>query len=389
MTAKPPIGVLGSGTMGVGIAQVAAAAGHPVVLLDAEPPALTRARSALETSVRGQVAKGRLPAPEGEALIARVALASEVDAFRGCGLVIEAITENLGAKRAAFARLEPMLAADCLLASNTSSLSIAALALGLTAPQRFLGAHFFNPAPAMPLVEVVPGLDTAPEALARAAALITSWGKTTVIAQDTPGFIVNRIARPFYGEALRQLDEGIADVATIDWAMRELGGFRMGPFELMDLIGNDVNYQVTETIFAGFYGDARFRPSVTQKRLVEAGRLGRKSGRGFYDHREGAARPEALRDSVLGQRILLRILVMLINEAADALHLRIASAADIDLAMTTGVNYPKGPLRWADELGARAVVDELARLRDEYGEERYRPHPLLKRMAQEGRRFRD
>ena len=199
--------------------------------------------------------------------------------------------------------------------------------------------------------------------------------------------IVNRVARPFYGEALRILDEGIADVATIDWALRELGGFRMGPFELMDLIGNDVNLTVTESVFEAFYFDPRFKPSFTQQRLVEAGRLGRKSGRGYYNYGPGASKPEPRRDLELGETILDRVVAMLINEAADAVFMRVASARDVDTAMTKGVNYPKGLLAWAEEIGLETVLARLETLQNEYREDRYRPNPLLRRLAGNGGSF--
>jgi len=254
-------------------------------------------------------------------------------------------------------------------------------------PERVIGLHFFNPAPLLPLVEIVPGLRSLAEAVGTARVLMDSWGKTTVVAADTPGFIVNRIARPFYGEALRLYEEGVADFATIDWAMRTLGGFRMGPFELMDLIGNDVNYAVTRSIFEGLHGDARYAPAVTQQRMVEAGLLGRKTGRGHYDYGEGTAQPEPLRDPVGGQAICDRILALLINAAVDALFWRVASRDAIDLAMTKGVHYPKGLLRWADELGPSIVLERLEQLQRDYGEERYRPSPLLRRMVRAGERF--
>jgi 3-hydroxybutyryl-CoA dehydrogenase len=239
----------------------------------------------------------------------------------------------------------------------------------------------------MPLVEIIPAVQTAAEVTADARNLIDSWKKVTVLAKDTPGFIVNRVARPFYGEALRIYEEGIADFATIDWAMTELGGFRMGPFTLMDYIGNDINYTVTETVFAAFYYDPRYKPSFTQKRHSEAGYLGRKSGRGYYNYAEGVELPQPTKDVTVGEQIKERILVMLMNEAIDALFLNIASKEDIDLAMTKGVNYPKGLLLWANELGLEHVLAKLEDLFQEYGEDRYRPSPLLRRMVREGKTF--
>lgn len=239
----------------------------------------------------------------------------------------------------------------------------------------------------MPLVEIIPGVATSGPVIQSLRDLIDAWGKVTALAKDTPGFIVNRVARPFYGEALRILEEGMADVVTIDWAMKHLGGFRMGPFQLMDFIGHDVNYKVTETVFKEFYYDPRYKPSFTQKRLVEAGYLGRKSGRGFYSYREDSRNPPANEDPELGQAILDRILAMLINEAVDAVFYNIGSAKDVDLAMTKGVNYPKGLLAWADELGLDVVLKRLEELYTEYCEDRYRPSPLLRRMVRDGKRF--
>jgi len=236
-------------------------------------------------------------------------------------------------------------------------------------------------------VEIVPGLVTDATVTAGVRDLVNRWGKTTVLASDTPGFIVNRIARPFYGEALRISEESIADFATIDWAMRELGGFRMGPFELMDFIGNDINYSVTRSVFEGTYFDTRYKPFLTQQRLVEAGFLGKKTGRGYYDYTPGATMPQPVSDRVLGHAIVDRILAMLINEAADAVLFKIASAEDIDLAMTKGVNYPKGLLAWADELGIATILLKLETLQAEYGEDRYRPSALLRRMAATGATF--
>ncbi|MEL6357799.1 MAG: 3-hydroxyacyl-CoA dehydrogenase family protein, partial [Bacteroidota bacterium] len=234
---------------------------------------------------------------------------------------------------------------------------------------------------------IIPSIQTAPSVLASTVDTIGSWNKTIAVAKDTPGFIVNRVARPFYGEALRIYEEGLADFATIDWSLKTLGGFRMGPFELMDFIGNDVNYTVTETVFKAFYYDPRYKPSFTQKRMSEAGYLGRKSGQGYYDYREGAEKSLPTENQELAKTIFERVLVMLINEAADALFLNIASAADIDNAMTKGVNYPKGLLHWADELGIDWCVSEMDALYNTYREDRYRCSPLLRKMKQEGTGF--
>jgi 3-hydroxybutyryl-CoA dehydrogenase len=305
----------------------------------------------------------------------------------GSDLIVEAIIEDLEAKRNIFSHLELLTEDDAILATNTSSLSIARIASACTKPNRVLGIHFFNPAPLMPLVEIIPAVQTSGDALVEARNLIDSWGKVTVTAKDTPGFIVNRVARPFYGEALRIMEEGIADVPTIDWAVKEIGKFRMGPFELMDYIGNDINYVVTETVFREFFYDPRYRPSFTQKRIMEAGWLGRKSGRGYYDYREGAVNPEPNKDRELGEKIVRRILVMLINEAADALYLNISTRDGIELAMTKGVNYPKGLLEWADEIGLKEILSELEGLQDLYGEDRYRPSVLLKKMVKKNEAF--
>jgi 3-hydroxybutyryl-CoA dehydrogenase len=245
--------------------------------------------------------------------------------------------------------------------------------------------HFFNPAPLMALVEIVPAITTAADVAKRTRALAAAWGKTTVVATDTPGFIVNRVARPFYGEALRMLEEGIADVATIDWAMREVAGFRMGPFELMDLIGNDVNFAVTTSVYEGFFHDPRYRPSLIQRRLVDAGLFGRKRERGYYDYRAGASAPEPIRDRALAERMCLRLVAMLVNEAVEAVRLRVAAPEDIELAMTKGVNYPRGLLAWGDQLGASTILETLESLQAEYGEDRYRPSPLLRARVRDGR----
>jgi 3-hydroxybutyryl-CoA dehydrogenase len=239
----------------------------------------------------------------------------------------------------------------------------------------------------MPLVEIVPGVRTDAGVVATTRGVVDGWGKTTVLALDTPGFIVNRVARPYYGEALRILDEGIATTSDIDWAMTTLGGFRMGPFELMDFIGHDVNYVVTESVWTALYYDPRFKPSLTQRRLLEAGLLGRKSGRGFYDYAEGAERPAVKQDRALGAAVMKRILAMLVNEAADAVYHGITTVADIEVAMTKGMNYPKGLLAWGEEIGLDKVLAEIDRLHDEYHEDRYRASALLRRMVRERTSF--
>jgi 3-hydroxybutyryl-CoA dehydrogenase len=384
---KEKIGVVGAGTMGAGIAQVAAQSGHSVVLTDTNPDQLLRAELQIKKSIEKLVEKGKIGAELGQEIIGNIRFSTQLSEHHEAALVIEAIIENLGVKHQVFEQLEQVVTSDCVLASNTSSLSIASIGSCLKDASRFMGIHFFNPATLMPLVEVIPGVATSVTSTARIEQLITGWKKTVVVCKDTPGFIVNRVARPFYGEALRIYEEGIADFATIDWAMTELGGFKMGPFTLMDYIGNDINYTVTETVFAAFYYDPRFKPSFTQKRHMEAGFLGRKTNRGFYDYNEGAVTPTPKKDEMLGQKILERILVLLINEAADAVFMQVATPTAVDLAMTKGVNYPKGLLAWADELGAQWVLNQLEALFTEYGEDRYRPNPLLRRKAREQSKF--
>jgi len=378
-TLSSKIGVVGSGAMGAGIAQVAATSGHHVYIYDNNTSSLEKAKNNLALSLSKLVEKQKINKEQAENIQQKSHFVSSLNDLANCNLIIEAIIENLEVKQKVFSEIEKIVSGNCVLASNTSSLSITSIASVCKNPSRFIGIHFFNPATIMPLVEIIPGIATKTELTAEIKKLIDSWGKTTVITKDTPGFIVNRVARPFYSEALRIYEEGIADFATIDWAMKEFGGFKMGPFELMDLIGHDVNYVVTETVWKQFYFDPRFKPALTQKRLLEGGFLGRKTGQGFYDYNKTL--PEPQKNAELGKLIFNRIICMLINEATDALYYKIASKEDIDLAMTKGVNYPKGLLKWADEMGLDNVLKTIQNLYDLYQEDRYRPAVLLKQRS--------
>ena len=494
---------MGAGAMGAGIAQVAALAGHPVWVFDTRAGAAAEAVHGIQAVAGKLLAKGRVTQAQVVALQERLLPAETPQDLARCGLIVEAIVENLEAKQGLFRSLETIVPDDCILASNTSSISVTAIAAALEDPERLAGLHFFNPAPLMPLVEVISGATTSPAIAQVLYATALAWGKTPVFARSTPGFIVNRVARPFYAEALRTLNERAADCATVDAIMRESGGFRMGPFELMDLIGHDVNYAVTRSVFDAFYGDARFTPSLLQRELVDAGFLGRKAGRGFYQYADTAPAPapltcaaqpapavirlfgndslvnalakrltgagvsfesmaevadgrlaecdssilcrtdgrtataravaENLRNLVLvdlalnpasatrlaisaadgaepralfaitgllqaagyqvssvddiAGMIVFRTVVMLANEAADAVLQGVCTPADCDLAMQKGVNYPLGPLAWADRLGARTVVQALEHMLAATGEARYRVSPLLRRKALSGSRF--
>ncbi len=378
---KFKVAIAGAGAMGAGIAQVAAMAGHPVVLYDTRTDATEAALNSIFSSLDKLTEKGKLEPAESTAIRARISKANILEEIGGAGLFIEAIVENLNVKSTLFAEVSEILGPDAVLASNTSSLSVTAIASACSLPERVLGLHFFNPAFLMPLVEVIPAMQTRPDLPAEFLQLMADWGKTPVLAKDTPGFIVNRVARPFYGESLRILEEGIADVPTIDWALKTFGAFRMGPFELMDLIGNDVNYTVTETVWTQMYFDPRYKPSLVQKKMMEAKRLGRKTGHGYYDYSGAGFSPLPVQDQELGERIFKRVIAMLINEAADALYYKIASRDELDLAMTKGVNYPMGLLKWADKLGPGLVFEELNRLYSVYGEDRYRPSVLLREMS--------
>ena len=383
---KMTIGVLGAGSMGSGIAQVAASNGHKVLIYENNESAAQKAKAGLEKILGRLVEKTNISEAEKSEIIARIKYVSGLNEMAECGLIIEAIIENLDVKKTVFSTLEEIVGDSCILASNTSSLSIASIGSACKKAERVVGIHFFNPAPLMPLVEIIPSLNTSGEVLENARVIIDSWGKKTVVVKDTPGFIVNRLARPFYGEAIRIYEEGLADMPTIDQAMKDKG-FKMGPFELMDYIGNDINYTVTETVFREFFYDPRYKPSFTQKRMMESGRLGRKSGKGYYDYSENAVNPKPLEDEGLKKMIFDRIICLLINEAADALYLNIASKEDLETAMIKGVNYPKGLLAWADELGVSHVYSTLKNLQEGYGEDRYRPSILLKKMADQGSAF--
>lgn len=382
------IGVIGAGAMGAGIAQVAAVHGHRVVLADASSAAITQARAGHAFAMARDVEKGRRDRGDADAVLSRIMYIDGVDEaslaeFAPCQFVIEAIVEQLAPKQSLLRALDAAVSAHAILASNTSSLSIAALGGASRHPERVVGVHFFNPAPIMPLVEIIPAISTSSHVAEAAARLVRAWGKTIVVAKDTPGFLVNRIARPFYGESLRILEEGLADAPTIDWALTTLGGFRMGPFALMDLIGNDVNFAVSCSVYENTFHDPRYRPSVTQQRMVEAGWLGKKVGRGYYRYDTGAASPLPVTNPEIGRQIVNRVVAMLVNEAVSALDMGLASAGDIETAMTKGVNYPRGLLAWGDEIGVSTVLQELERLQFEFGDPRYRPSPRLRAVARQ------
>ncbi|WP_299898493.1 3-hydroxyacyl-CoA dehydrogenase NAD-binding domain-containing protein [uncultured Aquimarina sp.] len=394
------VGIIGSGTMGSGIAQVAATAGNTVKVFDTRKEALEKSKLALEKILSRLIVKGRITEADKDRIQGNIQYVDSLKNLDNTDLVIEAIVEDLDIKQKVFSELESYVSENTIIASNTSSLSIASIAASLQKPERCIGIHFFNPAPLMKLVEVIPAVQTSGGVTQKVIEIISNWKKVVALAKDTPGFIVNRVARPFYGESLRIFEEGLADISTIDKSLKELGGFRMGPFELMDFIGNDVNYTVTETVFTAFYYDPRYKPSFTQKRLSEAGYLGRKSGKGYYNYNDegkidsqnivspkSSSKVEKLSKEELPQYIFNRVLVMLINEAADALFWNVASAEDIDNAMTKGVNYPKGLLAWADQKGIDWCVNKLDKLYNEYHEDRYRCSPLLRKMDRENRTF--
>ncbi|MEB6377892.1 3-hydroxyacyl-CoA dehydrogenase [Leclercia adecarboxylata] len=464
MTTIHTVAVIGSGIMGAGIAEVAASNGHPVLVYDINADAITRAIDGIRSRLTSRVARGKLGAHDAEQTLQRLVPVTDIHALEAADLVIEAASEQLAVKKALFAQLAAICPADTLLTSNTSSISITAIAADLSHPERVAGLHFFNPAPVMKLVEVVSGLATSEEVVTQLSELATRWGKQPVRCQSTPGFIVNRVARPYYAEAWRALEEQVAAPEVIDAALRDGAGFPMGPLELTDMIGQDVNFAVTCSVFNAFWQERRFLPSLVQQELVLAGRLGKKSGQGVYNWRndkpavnwlepvsDGVTNPQKRSDGVTeiddlllietqgetaqalanrygqpvvvfdrqegdvaviaaaasnppattlkavryfqqqGKRVLQvadypgliiwRTVAMIVNEALDALQKGVASEQDIDTAMRLGVNYPRGPLAWGEQLGWQRLLGLLENLQRHYGEERYRPSSLLRQRA--------
>ncbi len=381
------ISVIGAGTMGSGIAQVAASNGCQVTIVDSSQPALENSKSKLKSILNRLVEKGKINEEQSKSILARIHWTTKMDEISNSSMVIEAIVENLEIKQNLFSEMESLVSDICILATNTSSLSVSKIASVCKLKSRIMGVHFFNPVPLMKLVEVIPTEETDKKLLSEVKSSLEGWGKSVVTAKDTPGFIVNRVARPFYSEALKIYEEGLADFATIDWAMKEFGGFRMGPFELMDYIGNDVNYSATKAVYDGTNHDPRYKPSPIQKKLMDEGLLGRKSGKGYFDYSENAVNPEPNKNEKLGQQIFNRILAMLINAAVDTLNGGIATRDDIDTAMTTGVNYPKGLLQWADDIGLNSPLEQLKELHTRSGDDRYIASPLLIKKVEESGTF--
>ncbi len=379
------VGIIGSGTMGIGIAQVAATANCAVFLYDANFSQTEKSLKNLKTTLNKLAEKGKISTEKALEIFSQIKPCLDLENLKDCDLVIEAIIENKEIKQNVFAELETYVSEKCVLGSNTSSISITLLQSELKNPERFIGIHFFNPAPLMPLVEVIPGLLTENNLVQEIVYFMKSWGKSPIIAKDVPGFIVNRIARPFYGEALRIVEENLATPEQVDDAMKSLGNFKMGPFELMDLIGIDVNFSVTKTVYQDYFFDPKYKPSLLQQRMNEAKLLGRKTSKGFYDYSEQsqesrAKNQEVVKDESLYEMIFMRIISMLINEAVEAKRLGIANDEDIETAMQKGVNYPKGLLNWGKEIGFSKISEVLQNLYEEYQEERYRQSPLLRKL---------
>jgi 3-hydroxybutyryl-CoA dehydrogenase len=395
MSAARVIGVLGAGTMGSGIAQLACRSGARTLLHDPIPEALQRGLERARDGLQKEAAKGRLTQEEAQAGIERLEAVDDLAAFAPCELVIEAVPERLDLKHDLYRQLSEIVSEECVLATNTSSLLVTAIAAGARSPERVVGMHFFNPAPIMRLLEVVAGEQSSEDALALAHETGEAMGKTVIRAQDGPGFLVNRCNRPFGLEALRLLQERIADIETIDRIIRVEGGFRMGPFELMDLVGVDTGLEISKSFYEQSFGEPRWRPSPIAARYVAAGRHGRKTGRGYYDYSSDPYRPPdpdppagdaadaKVRPAAGG--VLERIVCQVINECAFALGEGVGSAEDIDTGMVLGLNYPRGPLAWADEIGLDHVLAVLDGLCEQYREERYRPAPVLRSLVRAGR----
>jgi 3-hydroxybutyryl-CoA dehydrogenase len=382
------VGIIGSGTMGIGIAQVAVTAHCEVFLYDANFSQTEKSLKNLKTTLNKLAEKGKISTEKSLEIFNQIKPCQEIKELKDCDLVIEAIIENKEIKQKVFAELETYVSEKCVFGSNTSSISITSLQAELKNPERFIGIHFFNPAPLMPLVEVIPGLLTENNLAQEIVDFMKSWDKSPIIAKDVPGFIVNRIARPFYGEALRIVEENLATPEQVDDAMKSLGNFKMGPFELMDLIGIDVNFSVTKTVYQDYFFDPKYKPSLLQQRMNEAKLLGRKTGRGFYDYseqsQESRTENQYLKTDnqqlITDNQIFMRIISMLINEAVEAKRLGIANDEDIETAMQKGVNYPKGLLNWGKEIGFSKISEVLQNLYEEYQEERYRQSPLLRKL---------
>ena len=379
------VGVAGAGTMGAGIAQLGCLGGYETVLFDPDGEALERGAERLRANLSRGAERGRWSEEEARAAAGRLELVGELGGLGECGLVIEAAPERLEVKHDLFDRLERVCAAGAVLATNTSSLRVGAIAERSQRRERICGMHFFNPPPLMKLVEIVATQESGDDALRSADEVAERMGRTPIRCSDSPGFIVNRCNRPYALEALRILAEGIATHAQIDLVMREDGGYRMGPFELMDLIGIDVNLAVARSFYEQ-RPEPRWEPSPISERMVAEGRLGRKSGRGFYAY--GDDEPEAPVEAPgaeLRSRILERILCQLVNEACYALEEGVAeSADDIDTAMRLGLNHPRGPFEWARELGPDRVLATLDSLRADLGDDRYAASPLIRRWADDG-----
>ncbi len=399
----PTVGVIGSGIMGAGIAQIAAAHGYEVRLMDVDQSLANKAIEGIAKRFDRQVEKGRMTPAEAGQSKGRLQAVTEPSAMADCKLIVEAVVENLETKVKVFNALLPEVASSCILASNTSSLSITQMGQAIGEEARFVGMHFFNPVPLLPLVEIVSGNGTSQESADRVATIAKSWGKTVVRCKDTPGFIVNRVARGYYLESLRILSDGIAGIDEIDSIMKRLGGFRMGPFELMDLVGIDVNYTVSCSVYEQMDKPARLEPHSLQAKLFDKQHFGRKTGQGFYSYdtdtplpavdvdRKSFEFPDALKDATLAfcsraseetgsateQYVFARVLSTVINEAALAFDDGIASSDDIDTAMRTGTNYPKGPLEWADKIGHGVCSGLLESLNEGTMNGRFAPAAFL------------